>query len=142
MPQSEAEFKAYLQSKYSSIAGTPLQIEEISIWNEGGSYPLRAVDIELTRDCAIYVFADQTRANATTYGTSLLRDAIAYFGGQDCSAYVSETFYTYDLQDYYFDDEWYYIGDFDVDDGWYISKDYVKAYFLNGSEDVEVWNYK
>ena len=50
--------------------------------------------------------------------------------------------YPEDDGDYYFDDEWYYIGDFDVDDGWYISKDYVKAYFMNGSEDVEVWNYK
>jgi hypothetical protein len=142
VPQSEAEFIAYLRGRCSSIAGTPLQIEDIWILDEGGSYPLRAVSIELTRDCALYVFADQTRADATAYGTNLLRDVVAYFGGQDCSAYVSDNYYTYDLQDYHFDDEWYYIGDFDIDRGWYISKDYIKAHFSNGSERVEVWNYK
>ena len=139
---AEAEFKSYLRRSYSTIAGQVLEIEDIYIGNEGGQYPLRWISIDLTRHSSLYVFAEQTKAAALAYGRSLLKDTIKYFGGQDCSAYVDSTWYTFHLADSYFDEEWYYIGDFDVDDGWYISKDYVKAYYRNGIEEVEVWNYK
>ena len=108
----------------------------------GGDFPLRAVTIELESDSALYIFGQQTRADATAYGTDLLSDTIAFFGGQDCSAYVSDNFYALDLSDIYFDDEWYYIGHYDLDDGWYISKDYIIASYLQGSERVKVWNWR
>jgi len=138
---TERDFKAYLQKRYSSIAGQSLDIEDIFIGNEE-AYGDKWVTIELTRDSALYVFAKQTQADALEYGTSLLKDVIGYFDGQDCAAYVSDNYYTFHLSDYHFDDDWYYIGDFDLDDGWYISKDYVKAHFRDGFERVEVWNYR
>lgn len=142
IPDNEADFKEFLRGKYSTIAGTPLEIESISILNEGGEYPLRAVDIELTNNSALYKFGEQTEANAVAYGTNLLKDTIAYFKGQECSAYVSYNFDTDNLLDIYFDDEWYYIGSYDLDDGWYVSRDYVITHFINGRESVKVWNYK
>ena len=142
VPRNETDFKNYLRSKYSVIAGKNLKIKDISIFNEGGAYPLRAVSIELTTDSALYVFGKQTRVAAREYGKNLLKDTVAYFGGQESSAYVSEIFYTDELLDSYFDDEWYYIGDYDIYDGWYISKDYVQAHYINGYEDIKVWNYR
>ena len=139
---SEAQFRRYLASKYATIAGQALEIEDVFIGNEDGPWPLRWVTIELTRHCALYVFAERTRAEAREYGLSLLRDVVQFFGGQNCSAYVSDNFTTFNLLDHYFDEDWYYIGDYDVKDGWYISKDYVQARYKDGIEDIEVWNYK
>jgi hypothetical protein len=139
---SEEEFKAYLRGKYSAIAGQALQIESIFILDEGGEYPIRSVTIELTRDSALYVFAKQSEESAFAYGRALLHDTMAYFGGEECSAYVSDSYHTFSLEDYHFDEEWYYIGDYDVDDGWYVSKDYVKAHFMNGQESIEAWNWR
>jgi len=141
--KTDSEFKEYLKSKYSTIAGQKLDIDEIRIYNESGQISLKSVDIELTRDSALHVFGEQTKANALAYGTSLLKDTVDYFNRQDCSAYVSYSFHTKELEDYYFTDDWYYVGDnYDIDDGWFVSKDYVKAYLIKGSDEVEVWNYK
>ena len=140
--QTEAEFEAYLQKEYSTIAGQPLEFKRVNIFvDEDPQFPSRTVSIILTRDSGLYVFGEQTEDAAIEYADRLLQDTKAYFGGKECSAYVSESHYTERLRDYHYGD-WWYIGDFDLDDGWYVSQTYVKAYFLHGYDDIEVWNYR
>jgi hypothetical protein len=139
---TEAEFKAYLRRKYSAIAGKALEIQNIFILNEGGSLPIRSVTIDLTEDSGFDIFGEQTKADATTYGRNLLRDAVAYFGGQDCYANLEASFYTMTLDDLYFDKEWWYVGSWQSGHGWRVSKHFVKAHFTDGFEGLEVWNYK
>jgi hypothetical protein len=137
---TEADFQSYLRNTYSSIGGMGLVIENIGISNEGGTYPHRAVSIELSSDSARNVFGVQPGSVASLYGERLLSDVSAYFGGQDCMVRVYEFFYDDYLSDRYFDDDWYYIGSYDVDRGWRIQRDYVIGHMQNNSQSLQVWN--
>ena len=132
---SEAEFRTYIRQKYGVIAGTPLEIENVGVRDT-------TVSIQLSENSARF-FADQTRSAATEYGENLLQDAVSYFGNRDSVIRVFELFYTFYLSDTYFDDEWYYIGSYDVDDGWPVYKDYIWGfYYSDGRQSLRVWNYR
>ena len=140
-PGNENEFKAYLLNTYNTIANNPLDIAEITILNYETAY---SVFIELTNDSAVNVFENQTQKNALNYGTRLLEDAIIYFEGKDCFAFVDEILFSDDLEYYLSQDQtFYYVGDYDVDhDGWLIRKSYIIASLFEGKKQVDVWNYK
>lgn len=140
VPRDEAGFIAYIRQKYGSIEGFTLDIEDIIVFNEPS---LHSVGIELTRESALYTFSDRTEVAAQAYVELLLEDAIAYFGEQDIIVSVDDIYYSDSLEDYMFDDEWYYIGDYSTSqDGWYINRTYVAGYYLEGRRAYKVWNYK
>ena len=137
---SDAEFSSYLRNNFSTIGGQGLQIEDISITNDVGTYSHCSVSIELTNNSASGVFANQKASVAYDYGERLLDAINGYFGGQDCMVRVFELFYDDYLFDRYFDDDWYYIGHYNLDRGWAIQRDYVNGFVTGGRQRLEVWN--
>jgi hypothetical protein len=136
---SEAEFRAYIDQKYNTIGGQSLQIADVTIFNEGGEFAHHSVSIQLTEASAT-LFSSQPPSAAAIYAENLLQDAIRYFDGQDCLVRVYELFYTDYLADRYFDDDWYYIGDYDIDDGWPIYRDYIWGIYTDGRATYNIWN--
>lgn len=140
VPKTLDGFKQYLLTNYSSIAGQALSVESIDV----NDTPFRSVSIYLTHDEGGWeTFANQTRSAATEYADHLLQDVESFFGSdEDILVTVSYSYYTDRLRDYHYNENWWYIGDYNVDHGWYVSMDFAKGYFRNGSWDLEVWNYK
>ena len=143
VPKDESQFKTYLRQKYSSIAGHALNLTSVSVYNENtGGQSFRSVSITMDQDSGLYIFAEQTKKDARAYGTNLLHDMMAYFGNQECSAYVEESFDTNYLSDTYFDTDWWNVNVNHYGSGFHVWHYYIKAYYINGNEDVQVWNYK
>lgn len=137
---TEAEFIGYIRNKYSSISGQALDIVDVSVFNESGENGLRSVAIQLSNDSAA-LFARQSAADATDYGRNLIQDAITYFGGESHLIRVYELFYDDYLSDAYFDEQWYYIGDYSIRrDAWPIYRDYINGYYKEGYISLDVWN--
>jgi hypothetical protein len=139
VPTDVNAFRSFVRQKYGSIGGQALDFD-VDVYTDQ-THSHNWVDLVLTSEAA-RVFAEQTQRAAQNYGWALLDDTKAFFQGVECSAYVAETWYTHDFPDYAVDDEWYYVGEYDVDLGWFVGKEYVRAHFIRGKDSVEVWNYK
>ena len=141
VPNEEKAFIRYLRKKYSAIAGKALDIKDILIFMES-EWGMNWVDIEITEDSALYVFMEQSRSDAMAYAENLHRDVKEYFAEEECSAYVSFSWYADDLEDYMFGSDWIYVGDYESGKGWYVSWTLVEVHFIEGRDSVDVFNYE
>lgn len=134
-PGNQDEFRAYLNSNYSTINGQKLKFDNIII-----SMEYTILSIELTSE-SFDVFRDQSKADATEYATNLLNDTIIFFENQECSAHVD---YVYTSTEFVcaFDDEW--CSESLSTDATYliVIRKLVSVYYIMSDKDIEVWNYK
>lgn len=135
VPMDEEEIVQYLSYKYCSIAGQPLDFEDIIVFDDEDS---GGVALELTKESAA-VFVMQSEAAITEYGKALLADTKTFFPNKDCGAYVEATWFTETLPDYEPDGDWYYLGNYNPDYGWYVSQTYIMASCLEGQDAVDIW---
>lgn len=136
---SDTDFEYYVAQNYDTIAGQWLDIDYVHVIEE---VDFLAVGIVLTRESGLYTFADQSEASARSYAERLMADANAYFGNQEFIISVTYNYYTDDLEDYHYDDDWWYIGDYDIYDGWYVSKTLIRGFNINGRQRYNIWNYR
>lgn len=137
---TEAEFQDYLQNKYDSISGQPLEIVDITIFRESSGSGIDSISIQLSSNSAV-AFAQQSREDLTEYGRNLMQDAATYFGSTSYLIRVYELFYDDYLSDDYFNESWFYIGDYSVSrNAWPIYRDYIIGYYSDGYTRLDIWN--
>lgn len=137
IPQDINSFKQYLVQNYSSINGKNLGISQINVYDDP-KYDFRSVTIIVNEEGA-QVLNNQNEKEMKDYGRRLLMDTKIFFNNEECSAYVEYLFYDNYLSTAYFDDKWYYIGDYSTfRDAWPIWRKYIQAYYISGYDDILV----
>jgi hypothetical protein len=138
VPGDFAQFTAYVEDHYNSIAGQPLEIGAVSLLAVGADIPV--VTVEVVGDGMNSVLA-QTPDAVLDYGRRLLDDTKLYFDGQPFAINVVSIYDTSDPGACYNNPSWCTVGERNRDDSrWSIAWIYVQGTSARGSDSVEIWN--
>ena len=135
----EAQFTAYVQDHYNTIADQPLDITAVTFAHSETGIPI--VTVEVSGGTTNNVFAAQTGDAVADYGRRLLADTKSYFNGQPCAVSVVSKYETSDPDGCTRNPSWCYLRVYnEASQSWSVVWTYVVGTFDGGSDSVQTWN--
>ncbi len=135
----EAQFTAYVEGHYNTIADQPLEITGVTFAHPDSGIPL--VTVELSGGVWNNVFAAQAVDVIADYGGRLLNDTKSYFNGQSCSVNVVSRYETSDPDGCTSIPSWCYLGGYNqASQAWSVVWTYVIGTSTDGTDSVQTWN--
>jgi hypothetical protein len=135
----EAQFTAYVQDHYNTIADQPLDITAVTFAHPETGIPI--VTVEVSGGTTNNVFAAQTGDAVADYGRRLLADTKSYFNGQPCAVSVVSKYETSDPDGCTRNPSWCYLRVYnEASQAWSVVWTYVAGTFDGGSDSVQTWN--
>jgi len=136
---NEAQFTAYVQDHYSTIAGQALEITAVTFAPPETGIPI--VTVEVSGGTTNNVFAAQTADVVADYGRRLLNDAKSFCNGQSCAVTVVSKYETSDPDGCTRNPNWCYLRVYnEASQAWSVVWTYVVGTFDGGSDSVQTWN--
>jgi hypothetical protein len=135
----EAQFTAYVEGRYNTIADQPLEIVSVTSVHSETGIPL--VTVEVSGGVWNNVLAAQTADVIADYGRRLLNDIKSYFNGQSCSVNVVSKYETSDTDGCTSSPSWCYLGGYNqASQAWSVVWTYVVGTSTEGSDSIQTWN--
>jgi hypothetical protein len=135
----EAQFTAYVQDHYNTIADQPLDIVAVTFAHPETGIPL--VTVEVSGGTTDNVFAAQTADAVADYGRRLLNDAKSFCHSQPCAVSVVSKYETSDPDGCTRNPSWCYLRAYnEASQAWSVVWTYVVGTFDGGSDSVQTWN--
>jgi hypothetical protein len=135
----EAQFTAYVEGHYNTIADQPLEIVSVTfVHPEAG---ILLVTVEVSAGVWNNVLAAQTADVIADYGRRLLNDTKSYFNGQSYSVNVVSKYETSDTDGCTSSPSWCYLGGYNqAGQAWSVVWTYVIGTSTEGSDSIQTWN--
>jgi hypothetical protein len=141
-PGDEAQFQAYVQYHYSSVAGQPLAISAVIFDTTEAGLP--RITIRVAGDDAA---GENTGAGFGAgpkeryyYGYQLLEDAKLYFNTQSCAIAVVGEFEAFDPDACLNAPSWCTVGEHNQDNNsWPVKWIYVLGASIDGANEIQIW---
>jgi len=134
---TEEEFKRFLTSRYSIVAGKNVEISQVFFNEDPKVGKMWGIIIA---DNSTLVLESLTEAELVNFGARFLRETKSYLGQPErCVSVVTSVFYTDNIRDEYYDDEDYHIT-MEWDDshsGYLITRFYIMAQSVNATDYIK-----
>jgi hypothetical protein len=135
----EAQFIAYVEGHYNTIADQPLDITAVTFVHLETGIP--SVTVEVSEGTTNNVFAVQTADVVADYGRRLLNDVKSFFNGQSCIVNIMSTYETSDADGCTRSPNWCDLRDYSqASQAWSVVWTYAVGTSIEGSDSLQTWN--